>query len=57
MVPLQLETSRAADQVHVARVVDLKAKLLESRLGVPRVDVQLEEELSFFYKSFNLPMC
>lgn len=35
VVPLQLQTSWAADQVHVARVVDLESKLLESRLGVP----------------------
>lgn len=35
VVPLKLETSRAADQVHVACVVDFKAKLFESRLGVP----------------------
>lgn len=34
VVPLQLETGRATDQVHVARVVDLKAVLLESRFGV-----------------------
>lgn len=35
VVPLQLKTSRAADQVHVACVVDLKSKLFESRLSVP----------------------
>lgn len=35
VVPLQLETSWAADQVHVACVVDLKSKLFESRLGIP----------------------
>lgn len=35
VVPLQLKTSRAADQVHVACVVDLKSKLFKSRFGVP----------------------
>lgn len=44
VVPLQLETGRAADQVHVARVVDLEAELLEAGLGVARVDVELKEE-------------
>lgn len=34
VIPLHLETRRAADQVHVACVVDLKAKLSEPRLGV-----------------------
>lgn len=41
VVPLKFESRRAANQVHVARVVYLKAKLLESRLGVSRVDVEL----------------
>lgn len=44
VVPLQLETSWTADQVHVACVVDLKAILLESRLGIPRVDVELKQQ-------------
>lgn len=42
--PLQLETSRSPDQVHVARVVDLKAKLFEPRFGVPRVDIELRKQ-------------
>lgn len=42
--PLQLEASRGPDQVHVACVVDLKPKLFEPRLGVPRVDVELRKE-------------
>lgn len=37
--PLQLETSRTPNQVHVAGVIDLKAKLFEARFGVPRVDI------------------
>lgn len=41
VVPLEFESSWAADQVHVARVVYLKAEFLKSRLGVPRVDVDL----------------
>lgn len=41
MVPLKFESSRAADQVHVARVIYLKAKLLESRLGISQVDIEL----------------
>lgn len=44
MKPLQLETSRSPDQVHVACVVDLKPKLFEPRFGVPRVDVELRKE-------------
>lgn len=41
VVPLQLQARGAADQVHVARVVDLESELLESRLGVAGVDVEL----------------
>lgn len=43
VVPLQLETSWAADQVHVSCVVDLKAIFLETGFSVPRIDVQLGE--------------
>ena len=43
VVPLQLKTSRAADQVHVACVVDLKSKLFESRLSVPWIYIELKE--------------
>lgn len=41
VVPLKFESSRAADQVHVARVIYLKAKLFKSRLGVSQVDIEL----------------
>lgn len=41
VVPLKFESSRAADQVHVARVIYLKAKLFKSRLGVSQVDKEL----------------
>lgn len=42
--PLQLETSRTPDQVHVACVVDLKPKLFKPRLGVARVDIELRKQ-------------
>lgn len=41
VVPLKFESGRAADQVHVARVIYLKAKLFKSRLGVSQVDIEL----------------
>ena len=41
MEPLQLQARWRTDQIHVAGVQDLKAKLLEPRLGVPRVHIQL----------------
>lgn len=40
VVPLQFESRRAPDQVHVPCVVDLKAVLLKPRLGVSGVHVQ-----------------
>lgn len=54
MKPLQLETGRAPDQVHVACVIDLEAKLFEARFGVPRVDVELRKQkdgLFYFFKN------
>lgn len=44
VVPLHLEPGRAADQVHVARVVDLKAVLFKTRLGVARVHEELVKD-------------
>lgn len=45
VVPLKFESCRAADQVHVARVIYLKAKLLESRLGISQVDIELRGKM------------
>lgn len=35
VVPLKLQTSWTADQVHIARVVDFKSILFKSGFGVP----------------------
>lgn len=51
VVPLHLETTRAADQVHVARVVDLKAILFKTGFGVPGVDIELIENTKFIIYS------
>lgn len=51
VVPLEFESSRAADQVHVARVIYLKAKLFKSRLGVSQVDIELGGKIEKKYMS------
>lgn len=48
VVPLHLETTRAAYQVHVARVIDFKAILFKTGLGIPGVDIELIEDIKFY---------
>ena len=42
MEPLDLESSWAADQVHIPCVENFKAKLLKPRPGIPGVDIELK---------------